>query len=244
MPNQVNQGLRLEGFQPKDKAGVANSWLSTRWAFLGLGICFAFAVLREIRHWGYVYRALDAGIYLFAGGLGIAVAHTLVKQSMENSKQRLRALVDTYLGEWKIQKQAWLAKEEQQMTAAVKAPVAAPLLPIPYIVSRLRDADADGFGYFAAKLVNRDPRLLLDLALDEALLPGDDKKIWDTTQEMKETQKTAETTTTTASAEKIARNVADAVIAKLRGDVETAVNEALKKAQEQSDKQKPGGSHG
>lgn len=182
------------------------------------------------------HRAQDAALYLFAAALGIAFGHSLIKQSMEKSKAKLSVVVDRYMDE--------LDKENDTRKSASN--VEPLLLPIPYIVSRLRDGGTEGFGYFGGKLVNRDPRLLLDLALDEALAPGDNRKIWEVTEEIKKTSKEAETPSGGASqtAQNVAKTVAEAVITKLRGDVETAVSEALKTAQEQSDKQKPGGSRG
>lgn len=222
------------GKQQTTHAAGWNKWRS-RWAvFLG---CLASYVLvlevENFRH-GLDHRLIDILFLLSAAAVGIAFGHALVKQSMAKSTEQLRELVNAYLSD--------LMKESERRRFSLKTE---PLpLPIPYIVSRLRDKDDGGFGYFGAKLINRDPRLLLDLALDEAL-PPDSDKIWTMAQQIKNANEEAEPSGAVRdSADRVAQNVVENLFAKLRPEAEAAVKQALKKAQQGQDEPKSGGSHG
>jgi hypothetical protein len=220
-----------------------DKWLSTWLVFLGCLIvylvlfgveAFLYGSDQKYRH-GLDHRLVDIFFYLSAAAVGIAFGHALLKQSMAKTTAQLRDSVNAYLDD--------LSKESEQRRSSAKTE---PLpLPIPYIVSRLRDKDDRGFGYFGAKLVNRDPRLLLDLALDEALPPDCNDKIWIQTQQIKEANRAVEPSAAAGdSAEKVAQSVVDNLFTRLRPEAEAAVKEALKKAQQGSDEPKPGGSHG
>src|ERR1700733_2211539 len=192
--------------------GIVSNWV------VPLGCVLAYVALVAIeRRYEFDHRVVDAFLHLSAAASGIALGHALVKQSMAKSTDQLRVLIDKYLND--------LERKEENRTVGKKTE---PLpLPIPYIVSRLRDKNDSGFGYFGAKLVNRDPRLLLDLSLDEALPPDEDNKIWLLTQQAKEASRESDNpAAASASAEKVSKDVVDALFTKLRPEVEAAVKEA------------------
>jgi hypothetical protein len=203
--------------------------------FFGCAVAYVVFIEAETLRHGLDHRVLDVFCHLVAAATGISFGHTLVKLSMDKTKANLQMKVTECMNELRQQLEA-------QKTEKRSEPLP---LPIPYIVSRLRDKDDSGFGYFGAKLLNRDPRLLLDLALDEALPPGGDREIWDLTREIQAANRVVEASSPSGlPAEKIAKNVVDALIAKLRPEAESAVNEALRKAQEQSKPSDRGGPSG
>lgn len=84
--------------------------------------------------------------------------------SGKTAGDKLRSEADNRTIEWQI------AAED---AAVAKAQAEQPFpLPMQYIISRLGDESSAQFGYFGRKLASRDPRLLLDLLLDEAV-PAD-----------------------------------------------------------------------
>jgi len=119
-------------------------------------VLFASGIARELLRLGADHRSLDLLIHFSAAGLGVVLAHGWVQWSMTNSEKHLGKIVVECLTALHARLQD--ASSEQQIP-----------LPIPYILTALRDADSRSFGYFDGKLMGRDPRLWLDLSLDQAL---------------------------------------------------------------------------
>jgi hypothetical protein len=193
--------------KPDDKADAQSS-PPNRWKYVV--ICAVLAVLAaffELNPLSFNHRFVDAWLFISAGALGIAFGQEVMKNQMEISRGEFRARLKTYLEELQrtlegqmllmhvplifasaatVGRQdvghAWRSATEalSAETAAAEPPVP---LPIPYIISRLGDGGSSGFGYFAGKLAARDPRLLLDLLLDQVFSTTQkDKEIWELTK--------------------------------------------------------------
>ena len=243
------QEAKSETAAPRTAESPKKVSLNWVWILVSVfGLCIlveiagALGWLGWISEWPVaVRRIFDVLLYLVAGGLGIALSHWRTKRSMATTQRELGSVVQKSLEELREQ----LAKK--RATPATKGPIP---LPIPYMVAKMRDMGSTSFGYFGARLVNREPRLLLDLSLAQALTtlktprvpheatPTANKgqEIWALTQEISKENEIEQAKT---AGENTATKVAKDVVQKLKGlefpprteaQIQDAVVEAVKKA--------------
>jgi hypothetical protein len=194
-------------------------------SYVFLGVLFALCLVveffgREIEPFQKLWEGLgvrilyDLCFYFVAGGLGVAVAHSVVKRSMAITNTRLRGVVAQSLRELnrmlppELRKKEEVGKDIEQegpsaedrssnasdensplhQDSSTKETLPIPL-PVPYIIAKLGDMRPKSFGYFGGKLLMRDPRLLLDLSLDVSLKPNQSEVIWEMKQQIAEANK-------------------------------------------------------
>jgi hypothetical protein len=201
-----------------EKKEKLKRWVHSWWLVLLFLLLLLVGVGREAFKFFLEHRVMDLLIYFSAGGLGVVLAHRWVKRSMAKSERHLGQIVDQCMRD--------LLAKLDDTNSEEQIP-----LPMPYLLATLRYADSSrGFGYFDGKLMGRDPRLWLDLSLDQALESNADEALklervrTATPQEAQETKQKAARVISEMT-EKV--NQENARRAKLAA--EKAANEAAKK---------------